>query len=85
MKCQNKTKYEYILTILRQRETKMKEKKVLRYFPLVLLANLGWKQGTLHGKEFHEYKVIRNVLLSIVQRKKGDSGDSVATLYGICL
>ena len=41
-------------------------------------------QGTVHGKEFSEGKVIRIVLLSTVQRKKGDSGDSVVTHYGIC-
>jgi hypothetical protein len=50
----------------------MNEKKVVRYFPLVLLVNLGWKEGAVHGKEFREGKVIRSVLLSIVQRKKGD-------------
>jgi hypothetical protein len=84
MKCYNKTMY--ILTILRQRETKMKEEKVLRYFPLVLLVNLGWKQGTVLGKEFRECtrKVIRSVLLSIAQKKNGDCCDSVVTLYGIC-
>jgi hypothetical protein len=63
----------------------MKERTVLRYFPLVLLVNLGWKQGTVHGTEFRECMVIRSVLLGMVQRKKRVTADSAVTLYGVCM